>query len=191
MLFLDYEIWKCRRQDDWSKFSNFWACNARRWRLTDASQIEKRPYRILAESDARRDSFGRRGRVGFHNFIWYFSIKWLLLRPKSDRFLPLWCTLTHKRNAEATERTSNRVEKRIFEVNYWGSTGSRQKITLTYRLPWAPATVSKKDKSGRFFTLANMVVAVGLEPTTSRMWGARSNQLSYATTRKSFLTPGT
>ena len=46
---------------------------------------------------------------------------------------------------------------------------SAAKITLTYRLPWAPATVSKKDKSGRFFTLANMVVAVGLEPTTSRM----------------------
>ena len=44
-----------------------------------------------------------------------------------------------------------------------------KEITLTYRLPWAPASVSKKDKSGRFFTLSKMVVAVGLEPTTSRM----------------------
>ena len=44
-----------------------------------------------------------------------------------------------------------------------------KEITLTYRLPWAPASVSKKDESGRFFTLSKMVVAVGLEPTTSRM----------------------
>jgi hypothetical protein len=44
-----------------------------------------------------------------------------------------------------------------------------KEITLTYRLPWAPASVSEKDKSGRFFTLSRMVVAVGLEPTTSRM----------------------
>ena len=33
----------------------------------------------------------------------------------------------------------------------------------------APASISKKDNSGRFFTLSKMVVAVGLEPTTSRM----------------------
>jgi len=44
-----------------------------------------------------------------------------------------------------------------------------KEVTLTYRLPWAPASVSKKDESGRFFTLSKMVVAVGLEPTTSRM----------------------
>ena len=44
-----------------------------------------------------------------------------------------------------------------------------KEITLTYRLLWAPASVSEKDKSGRFFTLSRMVVAVGLEPTTSRM----------------------
>jgi hypothetical protein len=44
-----------------------------------------------------------------------------------------------------------------------------KEITLTYRMPLAPATVSKKDKSGRFFTLSQMVVAAGLEPATSRM----------------------
>ena len=44
-----------------------------------------------------------------------------------------------------------------------------KEITLTYRLPWAPAIVSKKDKGGRFFTVSKMVVAAGLEPATSRM----------------------
>jgi site-specific DNA recombinase len=44
-----------------------------------------------------------------------------------------------------------------------------KEITLTYRLPWAPAIVSEKDEGGRFFTVSKMVVAVGLEPTTSRM----------------------
>lgn len=42
-----------------------------------------------------------------------------------------------------------------------------KEITLKYRLPWAP--VSKKDKTGQFFTVSNMVVAAGLEPATSRM----------------------
>jgi hypothetical protein len=42
-------------------------------------------------------------------------------------------------------------------------------ITLTYRLPWAPTTVSTRRRGGRFFTLSKMVVAAGLEPATSRM----------------------
>jgi hypothetical protein len=44
-----------------------------------------------------------------------------------------------------------------------------KEITLTYRLPWLPQSASKKDKTGRFFTLSRMVVAAGLEPATSRM----------------------
>jgi site-specific DNA recombinase len=44
-----------------------------------------------------------------------------------------------------------------------------KEITLTYRLPLAPASIAKMGDRGRFFTLSKMVVAVGLEPTTSRM----------------------
>jgi hypothetical protein len=44
-----------------------------------------------------------------------------------------------------------------------------KEITLTYRLPYTPEILTRKDKNGRFFTLSKMVVAVGVEPTTSRM----------------------
>ena len=46
---------------------------------------------------------------------------------------------------------------------------SGKEITLTYRLLLAPPSISKKDDEKRIFTLFKMVVAVGLEPTTSRM----------------------
>jgi hypothetical protein len=45
-------------------------------------------------------------------------------------------------------------------------------VTLTYRLPITartPPSEGIKPRTGEFFTLYQMVVAVGLEPTTSRM----------------------
>jgi len=44
-----------------------------------------------------------------------------------------------------------------------------REITLTYKIPLRPTKLSLGAKDRGFFTASGMVVAVGLEPTTSRM----------------------
>jgi hypothetical protein len=44
-----------------------------------------------------------------------------------------------------------------------------KEITLSCVVPWRLPRASKKDPAGGFFAVSNMVVAVGIEPTTSRM----------------------
>ena len=44
-----------------------------------------------------------------------------------------------------------------------------REITLSYKIPLAPKNPSGKGSAGEFFSVLQMVVAVGLEPTTSRM----------------------
>ena len=44
-----------------------------------------------------------------------------------------------------------------------------KEIILTYKIPLTANKASREGRAGKFFTVLQMVVAVGLEPTTSRM----------------------
>jgi hypothetical protein len=77
---------------------------------------------------------------------------------------------TYIREMQARLRTKKIGYKREFlreiikEVRVRG-----REITLSYRIPLNPPKSPAGATRGGFFTVSEMVVAVGIEPTTSRM----------------------
>lgn len=87
------------------------------------------------------------------------------IRPIPTALMDAYIEAVQKRLREKAIGSKKEFLKEIIrEVRVRG-----KEITLTYRLPLASGIISKSGNSGKFFTLSKMVVAVGLEPTTSRM----------------------